>query len=190
MSATGGKSPFRGRVTLDLKLVPDDWAVAQGYADWTEEQPVKGRSDYWGRQGTGTMFRTIRWKPGVNPEEVVIHYLGGRKPPESFPAGSRAAAQWAYTGKGKGRTKEEQRATMAKLAAALISRERHDEEQTTRLLQEALTIAHAADQAEARETLVKVRRATRSIPENRMSEQNQKALQEAEQRAQSVGVSL
>jgi len=81
----------RGRVTLDLAKVPNAWAVEHGYADYVEFF----RTSYASSQDW-----TIKWKPGTDPERVLVHYLGGVAPPPNFPEGSRAAQQFQYQVKG------------------------------------------------------------------------------------------
>jgi hypothetical protein len=72
--------------------IPNAWAVEQGYADWVDKP----------ERSTGFSYRvqpvtpgSIRWKPGVNPEVVLTHYLSGTKP-ENFEPGTVGWEQWMY----------------------------------------------------------------------------------------------
>jgi len=84
----------RGRVTLDLAKVPNAWAVEHGYADYVEYRSPRASSQM------GANAWTIKWKPGTDPERVLVHYVGGVAPPPNFPEGSPAAQQFQYQVKG------------------------------------------------------------------------------------------
>ena len=170
-SLVGSSRPFRGRVTLGLSQVPNDWAVAQGYAEYVPR-----------REG-GLEFQAIRWKEGVNPEAVVVHYLGGVRPPANFPAGSPAAAQFGFTGKGAGRTKEERRRKLMALAAA---KDEGDEEKFWLLAEVLLHERNLEHLLEADTKLAAVEERLASIPDDRLSDGNRKALAEAQHRVESV----
>ncbi len=74
-----------------VEEIPNAWAVEQGYADWVDSV---GERRYYGGW-TETSPGAIRWKPDVNPEEVLVHYLSGTRP-ENFPMGSQGWEQWTY----------------------------------------------------------------------------------------------
>jgi hypothetical protein len=74
--------------------VPNAWAVEHGYADYVEYRSPRASSQM------GANAWTIKWKPGTDPERVLVHYVGGVAPPENFPEGSRAAQQFQYQVKG------------------------------------------------------------------------------------------
>ena len=125
-----------------------------------------------------------RIKPGQDAEAILYHYLVGKKlKPSSFPKGSRAAAQWDYKRKGK---RADQDALVRKLTAAYHAREEGDAGRYLLGLREAVQLRVGIDRREAALALATVRRVTRLIPEHKLSEANQKALREAEERVQSL----
>jgi hypothetical protein len=90
-------------VTLTLGMVPDDWAAEHGYGEVVTHNLGHGRAS------TG-----LRWRPGVDVERVVFHYLYGRPAPAN--RGGEYAEQYSYP-KGAGKTRAEQKATAMRLAA-------------------------------------------------------------------------
>lgn len=123
-SLLGGKNPFKGRPTLKLESVPSDWAVAHGYAEMSD-MTEKGIS-----------FKGMRWKPDADPERVVVHYLGGVKPPENWAEGTKAHAQWTFPGKAK--NKAERVALLKKITEAFQAREAGHLDHYVLLLNEVL----------------------------------------------------
>jgi hypothetical protein len=71
--------------------IPNAWAVEQGYASYVDSPGTRSMYGQWRTTYPGE----IHWKPGVNPEEVLVHYLSGTKP-ENFEVGTQAWEQWMY----------------------------------------------------------------------------------------------
>ena len=111
-----GRFDNKGRVTLNVGLVPNEWAVEQGYAEWAESV---GKS--YGSYQRPTV-RTIRWKPGTDPERVLFHFEGGHPAPENFAAGTQGFDQFEYgRGKLRGKNKAERERIMRRVTAALVA---------------------------------------------------------------------
>lgn len=95
-ASKGSKLP----VTLHLGLIPQDWAVEHGYAT---TRP--GMTRPYGNANTGTNRAkptdNFMWKPGIDRERVMFHYLYGKLAPPNFAPGSVAHEQWTYKPKGK-----------------------------------------------------------------------------------------
>jgi hypothetical protein len=124
-SARSSADLMLGKTTLGstaarptLSVVPDDWAVQHGYAEYVTQRG--SRSNYWGTSQSGPEFTTIKWKSNVDPDRVIYHYLAGTPAPENFPKGLAAAEQWSYTGKGIGRKKADRAAVIRKLTGATL----------------------------------------------------------------------
>lgn len=77
-------------VTLTLSAVPDEWAAGHGYGEI-----VSMRAAY----GYGGAHGTLRWKPGVDKERVLFHYLSGKPAPAN--RGGEAGDQFNYKPRGK-----------------------------------------------------------------------------------------
>jgi hypothetical protein len=101
---------LRGRVTLSLSLVPDEWAVEQGYGTLVRRS--------YGGSDPGRVF--LRWNSGIDEERVLFHFLYGRPAPPnkgSYIDGRWTEdPQWSYP-KGAGRTRAEQKETALRLTA-------------------------------------------------------------------------
>lgn len=153
-SRRGYRSPFAGRASLSLSAIPDEWAVRHGYAErvTTHKESFLGyERDAYGGGGyrPKRAVETIRWKPGLDPERVLLHYLGGVRPPENFPEGSRAAQQFEYPGRGKAKAKNkaERAALITKLTQALRARAVGDWDGYGLALQEACELRkHVSDE--------------------------------------------
>ena len=86
---TAGRPSLAG----EFSKIPNEWAVEQGYAVWND--PPDREPGFRGRHDIGDA-PTIRWRQDVQPERVLVHYLGGRKPPADFPLGSKGWEQFMY----------------------------------------------------------------------------------------------
>jgi predicted ABC-type ATPase len=88
----------KGRVTLSMERVPNAWAVDEGYADFVKKPLRGGYGDVGGRSAVGLKDNPwgIKWKPGVNPEAVLVHWRGGVRPPANFVPGEEGFDQFAY----------------------------------------------------------------------------------------------
>jgi hypothetical protein len=100
-------------VTLSRRMIPQEWAIEHGYGEMYRPSSQYGFST---RQEPG-----FRWKPNVDEERMLFHFLYGRKPPENFPEGSAAAEQWTYKPKG---TKAERERLARQLALVREARKR------------------------------------------------------------------
>ncbi len=116
----GGKDYNKGRVTLDLGTVPNDWAVQNGYATYVEAPKPRSSGYGYSTPSVGPV-QTIRWNPDTNPEAVLFHFIGGKPAPAGFAEGTRGAEQFGYgRGKLKGKNKAEREAIVRRITAALI----------------------------------------------------------------------
>ena len=101
---------MKGRATLSLSMIPDEWAVEHGYGELVRRS--------YGGSDPGRGF--LRWNPGIEPERVIFHYLYGFPPPAtkgSYVNGSWLPdRQWTYP-EGAGKTRAEQKATALRLTA-------------------------------------------------------------------------
>ena len=85
MSKVPSTNPAPGAkgVTLQLRDIPTEWAVENGYAETVD------------RRYRGYYSEGIRWLPGADKERVLFHFLYGRPAPTNHWNGV-AKAQWEY----------------------------------------------------------------------------------------------
>jgi hypothetical protein len=102
----------KGRASLSLSMIPEEWAVEHGYGELVRRS--------YGGSDSGRGF--LRWRPGIEEEAVIFHYLYGFPPPPA--KGSYVDGRWvedpqcAYP-RGAGRTRAEQKATALRLTAVV-----------------------------------------------------------------------